>query len=126
MPAFIVRPATSADIPALARLIVELYHAELPGLLSGSQRGQEQLLAYTLRANGEAALRHRLVVCDEQQQVVGTGMVQFPTEPVYERAPQERSQWRCVSLGWYRHSSWRWRLFVPFLEGIAIRTLTAR
>jgi ribosomal protein S18 acetylase RimI-like enzyme len=88
MPAFTVRPATSADISALARLIVELYHAELPGLLSGSQRGQEQLLAYTLRANGEVALNNRLVVCDEQQHVVGTGMVQFPTEPAYERAPQ--------------------------------------
>jgi len=88
MPAFTVRPATSADISALARLIVELYHAELPGLLSGSQRGQEQLLAYTLRANGEVALNNRLVVCDEQQHVVGTGMVQFPTEPAYERAPR--------------------------------------
>jgi ribosomal protein S18 acetylase RimI-like enzyme len=88
MPAFTVRPATGADIPALARLIVELYHAELPGLLSGSQRGQEQLLDYTLRTNGEAALNNRFVVCDEQQHVVGTGMVQFPTEPAYERAPQ--------------------------------------
>lgn len=88
MPAFTIRPAIGTDIPDLARLIVELYHSELPGALSGSQAGQERLLAYTLHANGEAALTNRLVVCDDQQQVIGTGMLQFSNEPAYERAPR--------------------------------------
>ncbi|ABY34785.1 MAG TPA: N-acetyltransferase [Chloroflexus aurantiacus] len=88
MPAFIIRPAIGTDIPDLARLIVELYHSELPGALSGCRAGQERLLAYTLQANGEAALTNRLVVCDDQQRVIGTGMLQFPNEPAYERAPR--------------------------------------
>lgn len=88
MPAFTIRPAIGTDIPDLARLIVELYHSELPGALSGCRAGQERLLAYTLQANGEAALTNRLVVCDDQQRVIGTGMLQFPNEPAYERAPR--------------------------------------
>ncbi|WP_322510863.1 GNAT family N-acetyltransferase [Chloroflexus sp.] len=88
MSTFTIRPATSADVPDVARLIVELYHAELPGALSGARAGQERLLAYTLHANGAAALAHRYVVCDEQQRVIGTGMLQFPGEPVFERAPR--------------------------------------
>ncbi|WP_298820633.1 GNAT family N-acetyltransferase [Chloroflexus sp.] len=88
MAAFTIRPATESDIPDLARLIVELYHAEVPGALSGARSGQERLIAYTLRANGAAALAHRYVVCDSQQRVIGTGMVQFADAPVFERAPR--------------------------------------
>ncbi len=88
MPTFTIRPATINDVPDIARLIVELYHAELPSALRGTRSGQERLVAYTLRANGEAALAHRYVVCDEQQQMIGTGMVQFPGAPVFERAPR--------------------------------------
>lgn len=88
MAVFTVRPAQEADIPSLARLMVELYHAELPGVLRGSRVGQECLLAYTLTANGPTALRYRYVVCDEQQRVIGTGMLQLPGEPAFERAPR--------------------------------------
>ncbi|MEF3273555.1 MAG: GNAT family N-acetyltransferase [Chloroflexus sp.] len=88
MTGFIIRQATTTDIPDLARLIVELYHAELPGALSGPLAGQERLLAYTLRANGETALAHRYVICDLQRRVIGSGMVQFPDQPVFERAPR--------------------------------------
>ncbi|GIV92695.1 GCN5 family acetyltransferase [Chloroflexus islandicus] len=88
MPAFTIRPATTNDVLDIARLIVELYHAELPGALSGAREGQERLLAYTLEANGAAAFDHRYVVCDEQQRVIGTGMLQFPGAPVFERAPR--------------------------------------
>ena len=76
--AFTVRPATQADIPDLARLIVELYQAEMPGALTGPLEKQIELLRFTLEANGDRAVHHRYVLCNERGTVIGTGMIEFP------------------------------------------------
>lgn len=85
--AYIFRPAAAEDIPVLARLIIDLYQSELPGALTGSQSAQEALMRFTLEANGPKALSQRYMLCDEQGQVCGTGMLEFPGEPAFERAP---------------------------------------
>ncbi len=95
-----VRPATATDLPDLARLMVDLYQAELPGALTGPRAGREELLAYTLQANGAVAFRNRFVVCAGER-VLGTGMIQFPDEPVYERAPRGTlmTAFRAIGVG---------------------------
>ncbi|MGQ9548473.1 MAG: GNAT family N-acetyltransferase [Roseiflexus sp.] len=85
--AFTVRPATQTDVPDLAFLIAELYQAEMPGALTGSVKKQAELLRFTLEANGDKALRHRYVLCNESGVVVGTGMIEFPGNQRFERAP---------------------------------------
>lgn len=84
---FTVRPATQADISDLARLIVELYQAEMPGALTGPVEKQIELLRFTLEANGEKAVHHRYVLCGERGRVIGTGMIEFPGHGRFERAP---------------------------------------
>jgi ribosomal protein S18 acetylase RimI-like enzyme len=85
--ASIVRPARSDDIRVLGDLLVQLYAAELPGALIGSIEGQRSVLRFTLEAQPALALRHRYVLCNAADQVLATGMIQFPTEPAFERAP---------------------------------------
>lgn len=82
-----VRPATPADLPEIARLIVQLYDTELPGALVGPPEKKQALMRFTLEANGEAALRQRYMLCAADGQVAGTGMLQFPGDPTFERAP---------------------------------------
>jgi GNAT superfamily N-acetyltransferase len=85
--AFTVRPATQADIPDLARLIVELYQAEMPGALTGPVEKRIELLRFTLEANGDKAVHHRYVLCNERGMVIGTGMIECPGNGRFERAP---------------------------------------
>lgn len=84
---YTIRPATQTDVPAISRLLVQLYAVELPGALKGPVDKQAEMFHFTFEANGEIALRHRYVVCDSNGSVVGTGMIQFPNEPEFERAP---------------------------------------
>lgn len=83
----IFRPATPADIPILADFLVQLYAAELPGALTGSPAQQSKVLQYTLEAQPEQALQNRFVLCNTNNQVIATGMIQFPTSPPFDRAP---------------------------------------
>ncbi|GAB4542067.1 MAG: GNAT family N-acetyltransferase [Anaerolineales bacterium] len=84
---FHVHPAALSDIPRIAQLIQELYQAELPGALSGSASGQLELFEFTLQANGESALKNRYMLRDESGQTLGSGMIEFPREGGFERAP---------------------------------------
>lgn len=86
--AFTVRPASSADFPDLTRLIVELYQSELPGALTGPLEKQMELMSFTLEANGDKALQHRYVLCDDHGAVIGTGMIEFPGDGRFDRAPR--------------------------------------
>lgn len=85
--AVFVRPPSGEDIAEIARLSVQLYASELPGALSGPLRAQEALTHFTLEANGRKALGNRYVACDAAEKVLATGMVQFPGELAFERAP---------------------------------------
>jgi GNAT superfamily N-acetyltransferase len=82
-----VRPARVADLPVLADLLVQLYAAELPGALTGAPAAQRRLLHFTLAAQPTQALQQRYVLCDAAAHVVATGMLQFPTQPPFDRAP---------------------------------------
>lgn len=84
---YTVRPAEQKDVEAISRLLVQLYAAELPGALKGPVEKQEQLFRFTFKVNSENALKHRYVLCDENEAVVGTGMIQFADEAAFERAP---------------------------------------
>lgn len=87
MTSYAIRPAQPADIPNLARLILQLYDSELPGALSGGKDGQMQLFEFTLKANGASALKNRYLLCDDSGAVLGTGMIEFHGEEKFERAP---------------------------------------
>lgn len=75
-----VRPATSDDIPTIAGLLVQLYHAELPGALIGPPAGQLALMRYTLDNGGPAALRRRYMLLDAEGRVVGMACIRLPRD----------------------------------------------
>ncbi len=87
MSAITVRPATAADLPAIAQLLTQLYAAELPGALSGSPEGQARVLQFTLETNQQRGLRGRYVACNAAGQVVATAALEVASEPPYDRAP---------------------------------------
>jgi GNAT superfamily N-acetyltransferase len=82
-----IRPAEAADVPAIASLLVELYAAEIPGVLRGPRAGQERLLAFTLAARQGQGLCGRLVAVDAAGTIIGTAAMDRPDAPPYERAP---------------------------------------
>lgn len=68
-PAHTIRLARTDDIPTIARLLAQLYHAEIPGALRGPSAGQLALLRYTLE-RGSGALFRRYVALDQGENVV--------------------------------------------------------
>jgi ribosomal protein S18 acetylase RimI-like enzyme len=82
-----IRPAKFDDFPAIAYLLVQLYAAELPGAFIGDLAGQQSLMRFTLEAQPTQSLKNRYVLCDARDQVLATGMIQYPTEPPFDRAP---------------------------------------
>jgi ribosomal protein S18 acetylase RimI-like enzyme len=96
-----IRSARADDLPVLADLIVQLYAAELPGALSGSRTGQQSLFRFTLEAQPSQALHHRYVLCDTSEQILAMGMIQFPTEPLFERAPAGTLRTAARVLGYW-------------------------
>src|SRR3712207_4183932 len=95
-----IRPARSDDVPVLADLLVHLYAAELPGALTGSPAGQRSLLRFTLEVHPELALQQRYVLCDAADQVVATGMLQYPSAPRFDRAPAGTVRMATTLLGY--------------------------
>jgi ribosomal protein S18 acetylase RimI-like enzyme len=100
--ALTIRPATRADLPDLARLIVELYQSELPGALTGPVEKQAELLRFTLEANGDKALHHRYVLCNDHGAIIGTGMIEFPGDRRFDRAPDGTVAAAIRTLGAFR------------------------
>lgn len=82
-----IRPAESKDFPTLSRLLVQLYMSELPGVFSGSNEDLSRLLQFTLETQPEQALQNRIVLCDSSDSVLASGMIQLPTQPLFDRAP---------------------------------------
>jgi len=81
-----LRPATRADVPVLARLLVQLYHAELPDTLRGPTEGQHALLAYTLE-RGSASLFRRYIVIDQHNTPLATASLRLARDRVVSAAP---------------------------------------
>lgn len=86
-PAVTVRPATRADFPAIARLLMQLYAAELPGALRGSLAGQQELLHFTLTAKQDQGLQGRYVAYDAAGKLLATASIDYPGAASYDRAP---------------------------------------
>jgi ribosomal protein S18 acetylase RimI-like enzyme len=72
-----LRRATTADIGALSRLLVQLYAHELPGMLRGKVEGQVELARRLLRS---APLGRRYVL-ERAGEVVGMGCLATHDEP---------------------------------------------
>src|SRR5262245_65330766 len=72
-----LRSATTGDIGALSRLLVQLYAHELPGMLRGRVEGQVELARRLL---GSAPLGRRYVL-ERAGEVVGMGCLATRDEP---------------------------------------------
>ncbi|MBX3011071.1 MAG: GNAT family N-acetyltransferase [Caldilineaceae bacterium] len=82
-----IRPATPADFPAIANLLVQLYAVELPGALQAPQTAQQALLHYTLTAKANQGLHGRYVACDATGEILATAVLEYPGTMPYDRAP---------------------------------------
>jgi ribosomal protein S18 acetylase RimI-like enzyme len=78
-----LREATSGDIGALSRLLVQLYARELPGMLRGRVEAQVELARRLLRS---APLGRRYVL-ERAGEVVGMGCLATHDEPRPETPP---------------------------------------
>lgn len=99
---YTVRPAVETDLRELARLLVELYQSELPGALTGPVEKQAELMRFTLEANGDRALQHRYVLCTDDGTIIGTGMIEFPGNGHFNRAPNGTIAAAIRALGAFR------------------------
>ena len=99
--AIAIRPATVADFPAIARLLLQLYQFELPGAFSGSLEGQQRLLEFTLAAQENQGLRDRYVACTATGAVVATAVMELPGSMAYDKAPTGtvRQAWELLGPG---------------------------
>jgi ribosomal protein S18 acetylase RimI-like enzyme len=79
-----LREATTADIGALSRLLVQLYAHELPGMLRGEVEGQVELARRLLHS---APLGRRYVL-ERAGEVVGMGSLATHDEPRPEIPPR--------------------------------------
>ncbi|MCS6880036.1 MAG: GNAT family N-acetyltransferase [Oscillochloridaceae bacterium] len=72
-----LRPATSADAEALAELVVQLFHAEMPGVLRGPRPGQVRLMRYLVEHELASGVRGRFIALDAGGKVVGSASIRL-------------------------------------------------
>lgn len=98
--ALTIRSATSDDFPTLSDLMVQLYAAELPGALTGERALLSRVIRFTLEAQPAQALLNRYILADADGQTLATGMIQFPTIPPFDRAPDGTIAMALRTLGY--------------------------
>lgn len=78
-----LRPAQADDCPALARLLVQLCHAETPGALGGPIAAQRALLLALLERGGLGGWAGRTMALGRDGEVLGTAGLHLPgqTQP---------------------------------------------
>ena len=81
------RPAIWHDLDTIIDLIVQLYHAELPGALRGPLDGQRQLIRHIVERGGIEGLRGRYVIANEQGVVLGSASIRTATDPEMPTLP---------------------------------------
>lgn len=86
VPTLTIRPAYTGDIPAIARLMVQLFHAEMPGTLRGSLDAQEALLRFTLERSSNAMFR-RYIVVNTADHVLGTASLRLARDRLIASMP---------------------------------------
>ncbi len=76
-----LREAQADDCAALADLLVQLYHAEMPGVLRGTPEGQRAFVHALLSVGGLGGWAGRWMVYDTGGALVGTTGMYLPGEP---------------------------------------------
>lgn len=82
-----LRPVTVADAGVLAELIVELYHAEEPGVLRGPRSGQLRLFRHLLEHELAGGGRGRFLAVGGDGTPTGTVSVRLPGDPTLGSLP---------------------------------------
>ncbi|NTU85335.1 MAG: GNAT family N-acetyltransferase [Chloroflexales bacterium] len=72
-----LRPATAADAEALADLVVQLYHSEVPRGLRGPRDGQVRLFRYLIEHELLAGVRGRFLAVDAADSPIGSASVRL-------------------------------------------------
>lgn len=95
-----VRQASREDNPAIAALLVQLYHAEAPGALTGPLDGQRQLLRFVLDQGGIALTRRCYIAVGQDGQAIGTASLRLPMDPATASLPPGMLRMAVRLLGW--------------------------
>lgn len=82
-----LRPATAADAEALADLVVQLYHTEVPGGLRGPRAGQVRLFRYLIEHELAGGVRGRFLGVDEAGAPVGSASMRLYGDPTLATLP---------------------------------------
>ncbi len=72
-----LRPVTAADAEALAELIIQLYHSEVPGGLRAPLEGQRRLFRYMVEHELASGVRGRFLAIAEDGAPVGSASVRL-------------------------------------------------
>lgn len=75
-----LRPATSADAGTLAELVVQLFHAEMPGVLRGPRNGQVRLICHLVEHELASGVRGRFMAVDASGNVVGSASIRLHSD----------------------------------------------
>ncbi|MFQ3664332.1 MAG: GNAT family N-acetyltransferase [Chloroflexaceae bacterium] len=72
-----LRPASSTDADALAELVVQLFHAEMPGVLRGPRAGQVRLIRHLVEHELASGARGRFMALDAGGRPVGSASIRL-------------------------------------------------
>lgn len=76
-----LRQATAADAEALAALVVQLYHSEVPGGLRSDPAGQRRLFRYLVEHELRGGVRGRFLALGEGGAAIGSASVRLFGDP---------------------------------------------
>src|SRR5688572_20953257 len=82
-----LRPAGLADAAAVAALLVQLYHAEAPGVLRGPGERHVRLFRHLIEYEIARGMGGRYVAADAAGRVVGSASLRSPAIPAEAGLP---------------------------------------
>ncbi len=94
-----LRPATAADAEALTELVVQLFHAEVPGVLRGPRAGQLRLVRHLVEHELATGARGRFLALDEHGVAVGTASLRRSGDTGFVTLPPGTVRLALRSLG---------------------------
>lgn len=83
-----LRQATAADAEALAALVVQLYHSEVPGGLRSDPAGQRRLFRYLIEHELLGGVRGRFLAVGEGGAALGSASVRLYGDPSLTTLPR--------------------------------------
>lgn len=76
-----LRPVTATDAETLAELVVQLFHAEAPGMLRGPRDGQVRLIRHIIEHELAGGVRGRFLAIDAAGTPVGSASLRLYGDP---------------------------------------------